>query len=431
MPVGRVVWTVLFVTALTACPNGVTSQGSPTLESDGWTPVTSSQVIKVRPPLPQRYPVQDQQEIQRQELQRQEIQRQEEQRFFQQQQQEVAAAASAKEQLQPSPFLPDDSDRQQQAVYENQWDGFYGTSSQSSADDTEVTPSQDQLAFNPAVSEVSENKNAVAVSQEENTVVSDEEKQQKQEQSNPSFDVEDSEEVPEVSTKSTEKPPLIVYPAASIDPVLRDEEISVQTPSSSVPNFLQPKRVAPKPSQIPPVPQRFPPPGAPRIQPRPTLPKVAGGSQGQAPPPPRFRGGPRRPPPPRANNQQALPRSAQVPPVPGRPRARPRPPPPRRGSPPRPGLLDTITCKTKNLFANQKLNDEAFMRTQIDCLLSKGPCDETGRELKRVAPEVIRGGCPAPCDHCKKLQIQKAIGVMQKKYPQSFNEVMRQFRGSG
>ena len=54
------------------------------------------------------------------------------------------------------PFLPDDSDRQQQAVYENQWDGFYGTSSQSSADDTEVTPSQDQLAFNPAVSEVSE-----------------------------------------------------------------------------------------------------------------------------------------------------------------------------------------------------------------------------------------------------------------------------------
>ena len=118
------------------------------------------------------------------------------------------------------PFLPDDSDRQQQAVYENQWDGFYGTSSQSSADDTEVTPSQDQLAFNPAVSEVSENKNAVAVSQEENTVVSDEEKQQKQEQSNPSIDVQDSEEVPEVSTKSTEKPPLIVYPAASIDPVL-------------------------------------------------------------------------------------------------------------------------------------------------------------------------------------------------------------------
>ena len=38
MPAGRVVWTVLAVTALTACPNGVTSQGSPTLESDGWTP---------------------------------------------------------------------------------------------------------------------------------------------------------------------------------------------------------------------------------------------------------------------------------------------------------------------------------------------------------------------------------------------------------
>lgn len=424
MPAGRVVWTVLAVTALTACPNGVTSQGSPTLESDGWTPVTSSQVIKVRPPSPQRYPVQDQQEIQRQELQRQE-----EQKFFQQQQQQVRAAPPARE---PSPFLPDDSDRQQQAVYENQWDGFYGTSSQSSAADTEVTPSlsQDQLAINPAVPEVSETKNAFAVSQEENTVVSDEERQQQQ-QSSPSIDVEESEEVPEVSTKSTEKPPLIVYPAASIDPVLRDEEISVQTPSSSVPNFLQPKRVAPKPSQIPPVPQRFPPPGTPRIQPRPPLSKVAGGSQGQAPPPPRFRGGPRRPPPPRANNQQALPRSAQVPPVPGRPRARPRPPPPRRGSPPRPGLLDTIACKTKNLFANQKINDEAFMRTQIDCLLSRGPCDETGSELKRVAPEVIRGGCPAPCDRCKKLQIQKAIGVMQKKYPQSFQEVMKQFRGSG
>ena len=58
-------------------------------------------------------------------------------------------------------------------------------------------------------------------------------------------EVEEKEIEVEEEAVETEKPPLIVYPAASIDETpLRDIEhnVQVQTPAQTVPDFLQPKR---------------------------------------------------------------------------------------------------------------------------------------------------------------------------------------------
>ena len=64
----------------------------------------------------------------------------------------------------------------------------------------------------------------------------------------PQLDVEEQDEEKtevQVEAAETEKPPLIVYPAASIDETpLRDNDdnVQVQTPAQTVPDFLQPKR---------------------------------------------------------------------------------------------------------------------------------------------------------------------------------------------
>ena len=62
-----------------------------------------------------------------------------------------------------------------------------------------------------------------------------------------------------------------------------------------------------------------------------------------------------------------------------------------------PGLLDTVvngvnsvlnpvasgvTCAATNLIADEKLKDEAFIRSQMDCAMGRGPCDEVGKKIK-------------------------------------------------
>ena len=46
-----------------------------------------------------------------------------------------------------------------------------------------------------------------------------------------------------------------------------------------------------------------------------------------------------------------------------------------------------------------------------------------------MAPDIMRGLCPHPCDHCKKKQIQKIMGVMSQKYPQEWNQLVQKFSG--
>ena len=122
-------------------------------------------------------------------------------------------------------------------------------------------------------------------------------------------------------------------------------------------------------------------------------------------------------PPPQGQQRQPIPQpqspQVQRQPLPQPPRGPPQrrqpqqplrgPPPPalRRPLPPptpKPaGILDTVvngvnsvlnpvasgvTCAATNLIADEKLKDETFIRSQMDCAMSRGPCDEVGKKIK-------------------------------------------------
>ena len=83
---------------------------------------------------------------------------------------------------------------------------------------------------------------------------------------------------------------------------------------------------------------------------------------------------PRGPPPPRGPPLRR--------PPPPRPRPPPTGPPPNKG-----GIIDGIsswlTCKGTDAISGVKLQDEKFVRQQLDCVLDRGTCDELGTTLKR------------------------------------------------
>merc|ERR1711997_1182708 len=126
------------------------------------------------------------------------------------------------------------------------------------------------------------------------------------------------------------------------------------------------------------------------------------------------------------------------------PARRPRPPPPgslRRPPPPRrplpkPGILDKITsigqtvkCKAVDVASDVRLQDENFVRQQLDCVLGEGPCDELGATIKRMAPDILRGICPPPRDECKKKQIQKVMSTIARKYPKEWSQMVQRHVG--
>ena len=201
-----------------------------------------------------------------------------------------------------------------------------------------------------------------------------------------------------------EETPLIVYPSGTVpqyfgpndgnrqneqqqavEEVEEEEEVPPQFPQGGP--VEGPPQLIPRP---PPVnryqPQPPPPPGrAPLLQRRPP------------PPPPNWR---RPPPPPPAQPypEEAYPRNVpEEEPLEAAPRQspfengppRPRPRPENSG-----GVLGSIQsglsnlggnikCAAEDIGADVRLNDENFMRTQLDCVLDKGPCDELGASIKR------------------------------------------------
>ena len=71
-------------------------------------------------------------------------------------------------------------------------------------------------------------------------------------------------------------------------------------------------------------------------------------------------------------------------------RGRPRPIRPRPNRRPQKGFLDRVrdgidnaACKAKTFVSGKMLNDEVFIKKQINCVLEKGECDETGTMIKR------------------------------------------------
>ena len=44
-----------------------------------------------------------------------------------------------------------------------------------------------------------------------------------------------------------------------------------------------------------------------------------------------------------------------------------------------------------------------------------------------MAPDIIRGGCPRPCDPCIKTQIQKVMSTVSRKYPRQWQQMIQRF----
>ena len=47
--------------------------------------------------------------------------------------------------------------------------------------------------------------------------------------------------------------------------------------------------------------------------------------------------------------------------------------------------------------------------------------------ISGLAPDIMRGICPHPCDDCKRGKIQKVMSTIAKKYPKQWNEMVREF----
>merc|ERR1712083_15780 len=101
----------------------------------------------------------------------------------------------------------------------------------------------------------------------------------------------------------------------------------------------------------------------------------------------------------------------------------------RRGGSVLGSLVGDVKCQATEFSSNLKLQDDNFVRQQLQCVLNQGPCDKIGNTFKRMAPEVLRGRCPPPCDKCMKKQIQKAMSVISRKYPREWTEMLKQQLG--
>merc|ERR1712018_811091 len=90
------------------------------------------------------------------------------------------------------------------------------------------------------------------------------------------------------------------------------------------------------------------------------------------------------------------------------------------------GVGDRLSCTGTNILTEAKLRDEAFIKFQLDCAMNIGPCDEIGEKIKILAPEVLAGRCPRPCNECTKTQIKRVMAELSQRFPRRFQEMMRQ-----
>ncbi len=185
---------------------------------------------------------------------------------------------------------------------------------------------------------------------------------------------------------SKEEKPIIVYPEGTIQgnagyqerpaPIYANQPGPPERPTFSAPRPIRPP--GPPPNYRRPV--RPPPPNR-----RPQFPPAASRNAPLPyPQPSPEEAGPRSPP--------------QGPPPPGPPQGLPPPrrpgPPPRRPPPPPPptqagGVLSSVQqfvsgvkCTALGVAGDVRLQDENFVRQQLDCVLDEGPCDELGTTIK-------------------------------------------------
>ena len=57
-----------------------------------------------------------------------------------------------------------------------------------------------------------------------------------------------------------------------------------------------------------------------------------------------------------------------------------------------PSLFEKAKCAAEDLVVDGNLNNRAFLQSQLNCILDKGPCDKTGQLLKRKHCLVLEFG---------------------------------------
>merc|ERR1711860_88774 len=91
------------------------------------------------------------------------------------------------------------------------------------------------------------------------------------------------------------------------------------------------------------------------------------------------------------------------------------------------GLIPSLPCP-EDLVVDAKLKDKRFADSVVRCLSDEGPCEtDLAIQLKRVAPDIMRGVCPRPCSRCTRKQVSKAILFMQRNYPAQFSKLTHRF----
>ena len=227
----------------------------------------------------------------------------------------------------------------------------------------------------------------------------------------PTHDYQDEEEEGETAAPpvkhspvrpDVEETPVIVYPSGTVPQFFgptEGQQQQQQTDEGEVEEQEQGfQSQYPQENEEGVPPQRFPrPPGPQGRYPPPPPPGRAPLLRRPPPPPPNWR---RPPPPSAAQPYPEPPFSRNVPeeelPLEAAPRQSPFDGPPRPR--PRPeasgGVLGSIgstlsnlggniKCAAEDIGADVRLQDEAFMQRQLDCVLDKGPCDELGASVKR------------------------------------------------
>jgi len=92
-------------------------------------------------------------------------------------------------------------------------------------------------------------------------------------------------------------------------------------------------------------------------------------------------------------------------------------------SAPRPRLGRSML---QNFAMDRVLKDKGFVRSLVNCVLDRGPCDGHGRQLRLMAPEILRGQCPG-CSRTVHNQIRKVISHVQRHFPQEWSDLTSRF----
>ena len=50
-----------------------------------------------------------------------------------------------------------------------------------------------------------------------------------------------------------------------------------------------------------------------------------------------------------------------------------------------------IKCAAEDLYADQQLADKQYIRQQLDCVFSRGPCDENGNLIRSECARMREG----------------------------------------